>query len=1331
MIVGLTGKCSGRVLYFMLLAIPKKVPIPHPIDVILGTPTVDVLSCQAVKRGMKVDTSRWEHDPRLEAIRARAKSDQYLPNFDVIELFKEELGLGKVKTVRQRIIHGLQRCFRELYKPRAGSLSQNLVQGICGYRCSACVHYLDRKYIKSDYTITDPDHLCLSYSGALEVLIDLMSDVQDFPFFFRIIGVVPHRNWVRMGASVPLLWWEAMELMTQTSTGSITCMVERLLMSFWISRAEDNLFGRTFLNRECFKVIREAILERSELITYHIIGVRPVAVSNRKWWVTNDVVWEDAVGLVRGEHSLSGRFFEGIMKGSTLDDRLARWVSVMIQFFYGPMLFVTGATSLSLEQSAQVEPGSAPVLRTPIEEIKLGGDWFPLRHVYRDDLLSRIFLQEREKIYRATFRGVSLESYFLEEQTTNSSGIVEDVLRNLKEELSKMVGKTNVHMITKVRQARIVDALVSIKERFVNFTSFTEGLDEVGKAGQRLQVNRRPRVIQMVRTCQQLVGFLLRIALKKIYQDSKYASVGKNVGDVRDMVQALVISSIPGFKSSNDVKGMDMSTKKPQVDFNFELGHLVYGEDVNPGLSCFFHHAVSENNRVRVEIRRGDSILEQSVTVCQYILALGRKAFESRREFCDGYFQSWVETSAMGFPSGWYPTSDNHNEIGIATLEFIEKTLSELNLDQFGLKPSQIRLHGAVAGDDQVLGVEVIGGASIETIAKVGQVVIDRLVTIMSRFGYECDPSISKHSAEFLKQLGVCGAPELFPSRLLLWTAERGDTSNTHMIGQLQVQSAMLQEKVSRSPNSEGWVDYMIAGALTLGAITVFRNSAGSLARRAYVGGGKGETSAVGKRIDFPNESSHWCLTFQWDVFTRGGLGRTLLLIPRFLWYVNHVQGVPPPPFGSLLGVSIHSGSQYTIKSLSIFWQILDAVRISYDPKVIINEIIHKIDGPEGPTIRELFHRVLDHLGYNHLQYRAKDALVTILLNESHRMPLELEWCFKMSLVNRLNVCCGIMLSEMMPLVHRERAARKEPIFQEWQEIGNGLLDRNRHDRSYSATAALRETFGIEVPISLVYYNRAGARIDQALEQVTPIVQERLEQDVDVIGLLRKIVSWEKYRGLFLCSWYDLIPNDGYIDLGHRDLIQHGWGHAVPGDSEISWLINALDLPVITEDGYANLSYRFSDELRLPGSVDTYVRLAKRCLRESREAFQLFLDSVGLSSKDGERLERYIRRQGKIYDMIPFAHNPRQTFFFGVSPDPVHNVNLTLQDPRGQRSPNYAFRSMCFISTIAMRPGMIRPIIEPSVRQGERKQRLVTRSYTVIFSPSLIAYLARVPRVPL
>uniref|UniRef100_A0AAN0LIP2 VP1 protein n=1 Tax=Calla Lily Valley virus TaxID=3139873 RepID=A0AAN0LIP2_9VIRU len=1329
LLVSLAARCSGRALFYLVAAIPIEYPKPHPLDDVIGTPVVDSLSCDALIRGTKVDLSRWEHDCRLQAIRAKTKKDQYLPNFDVVELFKEEKKLTAIDTLSGRIRHGLQRCFRDSYKPRAGNMSQNLVQGLVAYRCSECVHYLDQKYNKRDHRLDGGNHICISHSGGVVVLVALMSPVHDFPFFFKLQGVVIHQEWTRCGANVPLVWWEVMELMSQTSTGSITSRMEWVLADFWVKRGADNLFGRTFINRDPFKNVREVILDRSDVLVYQVLGVTPVSTRG-KWWSGTLTKVDESINAIMSEHPPTGNWCKHMTSGVTFNDRVARWVSVALQFWYGPMLYVTGATSLSLEQSAQVEVGSGPVLRNVVEEVNLDGTWFPVRHTYQDPIIQRIFLQEQEKLMRVPPIRGSLESKFLEEQTTNSSGIVDDVLAELKSELATKVGRENVHMITRVRQARIVDALIAIRDRFNNFESFKNGLDEIGKAGQRRQVNRRPRVIQMVRTCQQLIGFLVRLALKNLYSESRFASVGKNVGDVRDMLIALQISAEPGLKSSNDVKGMDMSTKKPQVDFNFELASMAFSGAINPGLSCFFYHCVEKGNRVTVSVRHGHEVESRQYTLCEYLICLGRKAFESRREFVDGFFQEHVETSAMGFPSGWYPTSDNHNEIGIATLEFIEHTLEELNLDEFGLRPSQVKINGAVAGDDQVLGVEIIGHTSSQVSKEVGQRVIDRLVDIMGRFGYTCDPSVSQHSAEFLKQVGVCGAPELFPSRLLLWTAERGDTANSHLIGQIQVQNAMLQEKVSRSPNSEGWLDYMIAGALTLGSATVFRNVEGIITRRVFVQGAGTGLAAGGKKVCYPGTVRRWCSGVKWSMTSLRGTSETFLVIPRFLWYVNHVQGIPPPPFRGILGGRFPGGSQYTIRSLSIFWAVLNALRKTVVEKDVIEDVTRRLSGPAGERVRDDMRRILRHLGYHDIAFQSNEALITIALSEVDRMPLDLEWFFRTDLLDRLNVCCGIFLSGELPLVHRDRIAKKERVFREWQETGNSLLDRGKHDRSYEAYEILRGRYGIEVPYAMVYFNRAGARIEQALEQVSTIVQERLEEDVDIVGLTQKDVSWERYRELFYCAWYDVVGNGGTKALRHPVILESGWGHVIPPDSEISWLVNACGLPDPGEDSKSGLSYRLSDELKLPGSVDLYVKYGKRCLRESRESYDLFLDAVGLSSQEGRRLEQYIKLQGQIYNMIPFAHNPRQTFFFNVTASGVSGHNLLLHDYRSIRKPTQMFRCMLFTSTIAMYPGMIRPHQLKSTVGGEVKVTgIETPQYNLVFSNALTAYLARVPRI--
>nr|QKK82923.1 VP1 [Fennes virus] len=1325
LLVSMISRTSGHVLWHVVSSIPEITPPPHPLDTILHTPTPIPISLTDLLRGQAVNLSYWEYDARLRAIRSLTKKNQYLPNFDVVELMKLTGKIGEDVSFNEAIVHGLQKCWHECYKPRSGSLNQNLVLTLIAYRCSECVQYLDVKYQKPDHSVRDAGHICLFTSGGVHVLKQMMGYVREFPFFYTLNGVVAHRDAPRLGAGVPLFWWQTCELMTHTSTGSITSRLEWLLLEFWVDRARDNMFGRTFDNRTPFEEFRGTVLDQSDLVMYHLRGVTPVGMGAR-WWLPPplDLGFLDDVTI---ECPRVGAYLRDVLQACPLTDRVARWVAVMSRFFYGPMLYVTGATSLSLEQSAQVQAGQKPVMRKVLETVELGGSWVPIRHAYGNPQVQAIFEQALRRIHKVDFTSRNLESEFLEEQTTNSSGIVESMLTSLKEELTHLVSPENLHMITKVRQARIVDALITIQQRFNDFDSFVQGLGEVGKAGQRLQVNRRPRVIQMVRTCQQLGGFLIRSVLKAIYMDSPFASTGKNVGDLRDMEIALNISATAGLKSSNDVKGMDMSTKKPQVDFNFEISHAALSSAQNPGVRCFFNCVVDEQCQYPVVVEHEGTRLVTKFTVCQYVLALCRRAFEARTEFFDGFFQTSVETSARGFRSGWFATSDNHNEIGIEILEYIKANLHILKLEDLGVRPGQVFITGSVAGDDQVLGVRVGGVLDTKITSEVGRRVINLLVSLMNEFGYVCDPSISRHSAEFLKQLGVCGAPELFPSRLLLYTAERGDTSNVHLIGQMNVMLAMLREKVSRSPGSAGWVDYMIGAVLVLGSMTVYRSAGGAIARRRYLNV-TGSKSEFGAKAAFPSSTGRWCRALTWGVSTRKGRGSTCFVAPFFLWYVNHVQGVPPPPFRSISGQRLPGGSQYTIPSVAIFWHILQAVRRRRDAGELVVAMDRALS-VDGVVAEDIMDKILRHLGYEQWRRSDRSAMVRLLLSEASRVPVHLEWEFATDLLDELNVIGGMYLAEKMPLVKTERPAREEPIFRGWQETGNSLLDPRRTQRSRISAAQLRGRYGITVPEALVYYNRAGARIEQALQQVTTIAQERVDEDLDVLTLAARDISWTRSRNLFMMAWFDVVPTETHHPSHHPLVISEGWGVGVCPDSELSWLIGAFDFPDVCEDTYAHLSYRMSEELRLPGSVDVYVKYAKRALRARGEAFQLFLDSVGLSPRDGQRLYRYIVNRGQLYDEIPFAHNPRQTFYFGLSPSNIASRSLVIHDPRGVRTPNYVFSCLSFGAIACMRPGLIAPTFIQSGRGSSETIR--HPQYSILLSPALTAHLAHIPRLAL
>ncbi|AXG65493.1 RNA-dependent RNA polymerase [Kundal virus] len=1219
-------------------------------------------------------------DSAANVIKAKTKEAIYIPNYRAHEVYEGKRGINSTSTFEERVRHGAVTMLQRMVKLRGASIQESFSISMLSYKCSECVRLMKNSDVGTGAVVNN-DHVCLFRSNSVRWLKEIFGIYPEIPFLMTRDGIKFASNCGVLSTQLPLLFFQFLEQMILTTDGTYSSTWEGVLCCEWVDRARIGLFSEMFSRRKVISLIREKLFRQSALLGFKNLGLHIYQCSDVKHAeeMTNDEIDSMKKGISLFHPTVEAIFTKLILRH--YNDEEGRWLAVLVKGFGSALLYVMGATSLSLEQSAQGTLGHGDPLTVPKFQIEINGQWFTADWHYLDPEIEEMVNIAKGLVEKADPEYSNWEYGFYNVQTTNSAGNVKETVEMRRKILEKELGE-HARLMVKIENTRILDCVQKILSSFLTPEALAAGMRMVKKAGERHQVGRRPRVIQMVGTEGQLAAFVIHNTIRPAYKKTRFTSSGKNSGDIRDMALVLEISGNDGYKSSLDVVGMDSSTKPfhTNISLSCAFARLTKEKIGTPAFFLGSEQGSDENFflvRARHVNRNGipEEEFNYELTYPQFVLALGAMNWTAPTRFMDGYFQEYVETSRMVFRSGLLNTADQHTFIGVMMYSTIEKRMRDgwykrtksggrddsdrrMYLESYEKK---VTLLGSVLGDDQVAGVSCFGITDPDVINGISMDICNETKFMMEKLGYACEPDVSKYCAEFLKQRGVCGAPELFPERLLLFSSERGDMAGSMPLDRTKIMLSMIDEKIGRARHSGGYYGVQMLTSWVCGTVCFALSANDQVTYRSgrnwkRVERSKGKISRRWMAV-FKDNTGLMCKWSEHAMYYRewisGGM-RAVFLGLGLLWGCSDVLGVPfPAVFNGDICLTAGTSVFTTPSNAMTHYLLSFCQRSTLEIKTLWHDYKRNsglYGDPKKMNLVKYVDTQLSEAGLsdvpNHLLYvygigssLAGGLLIT---------PLEL-W-YDLNLLSRLGGFGSWIAEEIFKDIRIEREKYTLPTLDMWKNTANHLLPADRRRASEYAGYKLYDKFGVKCPSAILWAERPGSKIDQALFEVKRVGTEDVREIENVFSSIEKLGDLgRKYvkrlgMGCFHCV------KKGVERRGHGiNIYSRGWGHTCTPKSVEARILGAIGFPAYHGFNYEAIRERLFIDGKLPGDPKLYMKIAREALSHSEEAYMLLCMAVGLGKKQSTDLKQMIEEGVVGFEEARFALAPRKTFLFDVS----------------------------------------------------------------------------------
>lgn len=461
----------------------------------------------------------------------------------------------------------------------------------------------------------------------------------------------------------------------------------------------------------------------------------------------------------------NGKFAEvRVIKNLSELKRIYTMINVICQ--HG--LFIKNPIILTIAKS--ILPRASIALSLPaIEYIHNPGIFtakLPLRLNWDNTPVFREMLYEGRKVisgYIERFNKLNLEDEFIKALTTNSGGVdyqpTKEESTNIPETVLRAFGKKRLMYF-------LLNPIL-----YSSYSDWINALKSVTNSGERKQVDRRGRVIQMVSNAAQLGPFLLFLWVDLMGKREPELSSKKNTGSITDINALLRSTANPsGIQESADISGMDASTTRVATSFinGLMIELLQQCDHDRYFFARKFDWDVFGNDESEKFLERRS--VHPGVQVIQISEAVG-ESFNYRLnipELSAFGVKISMDTSPQVFPSGKFSTNAQHSLLNTLILRVLKRRLILHSLQHH---IPVFQLHVKVSGDDIF--------ASFETRVKddnAFRMFSSSLVTIFTQVGFKIGSLLSRYSATFLQQSAIFGTVLPKPDRISLTTSERGDS---------------------------------------------------------------------------------------------------------------------------------------------------------------------------------------------------------------------------------------------------------------------------------------------------------------------------------------------------------------------------------------------------------------------------------------------------------------------------------------------------------------------------------------------------------------------------
>ncbi|RVD90635.1 RNA-dependent RNA polymerase, partial [Tubulinosema ratisbonensis] len=451
---------------------------------------------------------------------------------------------------------------------------------------------------------------------------------------------------------------------------------------------------------------------------------------------------------------------------ASLDElkRLYTVINVICQhglFIKNPVVLTMTKSILPRGSIAYVAPATRVIKNPSIFSARL-----PFHLNWDESPVFREMLYEGRKVveaYYERFDRLNLEEEFIKALTNNSGGVdyqpTEKELVDIPEAILRTFGKKRLMYF-------LLNPIL-----YESYPEWINALKSVTNSGERKQVDRRGRVIQMVSNAAQLGPFLLFLWVDLIGKKEPELSSKKNTGTIVDINALLrATSNVYGIQESADISGMDASTTRTATSFVNGLMTELLQKCTHE--KYFFARRA---NWDVLETTPSEKVIENvpihpGVQVMQISESVG-ESFNYRLsvpELSAFGLKILMDTSPQVFPSGKFSTNAQHSILNMIVLRVLKRRLM---LESIARKIPLFNLDVKISGDDIFASFEMrVNNDDACRVFSKG------LVTIFTQIGFKIGSLLSRYNATFLQQSAIFGTVLPKPDRISLTTSERGDS---------------------------------------------------------------------------------------------------------------------------------------------------------------------------------------------------------------------------------------------------------------------------------------------------------------------------------------------------------------------------------------------------------------------------------------------------------------------------------------------------------------------------------------------------------------------------
>ncbi|APM87003.1 putative RNA-dependent RNA polymerase [Sclerotinia sclerotiorum reovirus 1] len=1204
------------------------------------------------------------------------KTDAYPRNFNAVALQERaklkgaNVSLTNDPTVldtERRVLAGMWGECKAMVKLRSMPVFSFYLLTLCSYKCGVCIEKAREKKTTTNGHIDH--HICAYVSPSFNALKQLLMPYYDMPFFVTSSGVEFLESSVPVSSMMPILFFQLLEQTINVSSGVISSYVESYMVSYWMNAAVDSLFGHNFRHRGFFEEVSNYISQIGELFAYK---TKDLVISSITPKVRLDPEYPRPIAK-DGEHQQTVKYMNAVMdlakthvsnkdeNSLWTGDALIRWLIVMVYGFYAPISFVNTAVDLAIEQSAAGQQGSKQILQRASRIVKFNGATVAIkRKTFGEselwDKLHRIADRLTANIDLSKF---DWESYFFDIQTTRSAGVQQEMQQHTFDEIASEYGEETARKFQRFTKMRMFDAAAAYTTFLRDSEEFLKMVKKAGKAGQRHQVARRPRVIIVASTALQLSGAILhKVLYSALSKDGKFTASGKQTGNIRDLNLILNLTSLMMFVGSTDVKGMDAATTLEVVDFSTQTA-MRFLDRLPKDTPFFFggQKGIDDVTSLPVyDIIDGKEVYigHRDFNRLQWVLLATMADYDATAEFPGGLYTKEVLTSGFVFRSGWFFTSDQHTFLGVCVMHSLLDDLQgdffsrPVNLEKYPAlatygKRLRLQASGGVMGDDQVSGLEITVPVSHQILRKLSKEFCIEAAERMRQLGFEVTPVITIAKAEFLKQNAIAGAPSMYPFRLVHGTSERGDSAGAYPDARFTIHADLLREAMSRSPHAPGitrylWVLSILCGTFVTKFPTTYidKRIEGKPVRRVNATNA-GYLASLRKVRPHGTSKDGLCLRY-WP----SPYGINISVTLEGLWTCNDRFGVPFPTAISVQRIVYPSSSCYTSPTTAMTWHWL---------RLFTTE-------PSFPSHRELSQQVgeSDDAYYNRLsnEFQFLGLPKTFDYKKDYQKLFRLVPYFATKVEDRLPLLSlidhgffvGYDQRHLFPDLRKIEDLVSHPVVEDYARKAKMMQGLAKVRKSELATHILSSHFKVDIPRGLPFGQRAEGKLRQA---ATEIKRSTAEFDEDVRA---SVISLTEYLPSLGPLMKKLIVADWHISeatgvrqsaLGPQ-ISKYGFGHCIPPHSIDAAFVEALGLPKVRDPNESEA--KLMEEGNLPGDARAYVRIYSKM--KTHEMKRLFVDSMRFSENQMQALDSLTANRVALADEYVASFQPRQVFGFNT-----------------------------------------------------------------------------------